>query len=1711
MKYINYNVKLSRVICILSLFVANESKSQFNKYFKTFVHFKIEDTSAIWLPDYDSSFTGTYPLLQTLIDSSLCKRIYRPYRVIDTTQFGRIYLMEFTDTLKLDYLIHQLNVLPWIHFAEKVPRYTVQSFTLEPKDTMAWHFDQVRLADAFNFAGSPGNSVKIAVIDNAFRTNHEDLTNAVYTNPLETVNGIDDDSNGYIDDISGWDCADNDNNAGLPNGYKGEYANHGTMAGGIPCAQPNNSKGITGSSFGSKLIPIKLLSDRLVNNSAAMTIIGDAPATLGMTYAVKIKADVVNMSFAGYYSTPPIVDSLIIEWGYNNGIIWVTAAGNNDNDYNGKIYPNSFAHVISVGATNLFGEKTFYSNYGNKTKIDVFAPGHGLPVPDSKSTNAYSFASGTSAAAPFAAGIIALAKSQDSTLTFADIRNSLKLSSQNNDFLDPKHKGGFGPGLIDAYAFIKKERTKNILWNTQRGKRTFCAADTIKLRLSKTFGCLWKLRIKDISDVTILDTIVTDTLLKFRISSPGRYHILFDCLDSAYHSIVYHSKKFPYAISISECTNEVPYRGFSLWQFGNKAAIQFTSKGPRAAFNNDIHFAGNPLSLCDYGGNYRWFGGLNNDSSKLKLIGHDFNKNSNIYKNHSHKVDRAFPGFPGTFRYYQAMMALVARHDTTSISIVQHSNPQDYDEDEPEAFILSLIGKNTNTYNEVKLNYNGYYVKYGGSSAMQNGLQIARNPNGSGWYLFFMGERAAYPAQKQIYAAHIPDTFSSSAFTVTDSINIGILAFRTDENKIVLSPQCDKLFFFGNGMVEWAASPTVKYRNVLMGFNPVTGKFSGIIDSANISVASASFSFSGKYLYTFELDDRSDYYLYQNILTDTSIIDKKLVTHLESKNASGMQLGPDKSIYINPGDVDYLCAIKYPENQNVSHLSNECGFYRKEVNINYNDTTEAYRTNRNTGFGLPIYCFDPIEELNDTINFTIACDSIRFFNNGAKLQKWYFQGDSAYGNKVSFKIKSLLYRNANVAKTFRGEWMKKQIALPMPTANWEVHNCSTMVVNTTTTCSSYYSVVYMDSIAIDSMKTTYSTSPGLMPSMLSVRFLDSFFNFTVDFPDSAYRGYNLKMYPGRPAEISINTNHPFPYIGLIAFRNGVFDSVNFKYNRTVGLFDYYRFSKPGVYILHRLTDCGSMPFDTTIVRYGCDSSNFYDSLLTGPILTLPPFGLTLKNKSYLVRGNWDVVNAGVKIDNALVVFDTCSYFKAGEGANISITNAEMTGCKSWSGIVLNDGSNSLNMAGSIVSFAQAAIQNYKGSVNVTHSYFGANARDLISYDTASRNHLTHDSFTNNYCDSGDTCELLQDSLQFARNIEGHIIGKNLKIVYVRNNEFISHTPASSRMFTLYADNCDSLDFSINSNVGNADTGIFVVNCTRPWIRAGKSSYMNTFNRFATNMPENSSKGIVFARSKSVKHYDYIHHDWRTAVEFNYTGARHHQGSIRNNIFSHCYYGIVSASKTNPMEAGSSSINSPADSVQLRVFCNEFNYSHVAFVGLGRFPMFTTNFAVTNAIAFNIFNNCDNAFFAISNDSIIYNYDPINMNEQPKYLNQINGNIFLNDVHYNNLILSNIKAIPWPNGLQYCGSNPSIQPLFRKNTTQDRLHGLKVYPNPTYGKIMILSEYDIKMVTVYSTGGTKLLEYHNLPSVDISQFESGVYIIRVSFSSGSSTTLKIVKI
>lgn len=1713
MKNLKSYPKLKLTLITLLLFLSKSSSAQYNKYFKTFIHFKIEDTSNISLPDFDTTYLGVYPQIQDLIDSSKCISISKPYNIIDTATFGKIYLMEFEDTLKVDLLIHQLNLKSWISFAEKVPKYSIQSFTLDPKDTMAWHLDQIRLADAFNFVGLPGNNIKIAVIDNAFRTDHEDLTTALYNNTAETINGFDDDNNGYIDDISGWDCADEDNFAGLPVNYNGLYVNHGTMTAGIPCAIPDNSKGTTGTSFGSKLIPIKLISDTVVNNSAAATILGTVPATLGMTYAIQIKADIVNMSFAGRYSSVPIIDSLLIEWGHNNGIIWVAAAANDNNDYTGTIYPNSFAHVISVGATNAFGEKASYSNYGPKTKIDVFAPGHGMPVPDSKNTNAYSFGVGTSAAAPFMAGIIALAKSIDSSLTFNDIKDRLNISCQNNGFLDPLHSKGFGKGLVDAYAFIRNEKTKNILWNTQRSKRSFCENEDIKLRISKVNQCIWRLKVQNQNDSAIIDTLVSDTAIDFSVNQAGRYNLVFICHDSVDNSIIYHTKFFPLALNISKCNEDVPYKGFSLWHFGKKSAIAFTSKGPRAAFNNDIYYAGNTLSICDYGGKYRWFGGLNNDSSKIKIIGHDFNKNSDIYKFHSHVVALTDPNFPYQFQHYQPLIAITPRNDTNNIQLIEHTNPQDFDALTSEAFKMTLYGNNTSSYNESKLNYYGYNITANGASAVQNGLQLSKNPNGAGWYVFFMGERNAYPAQKQIYAAFISDTPVLANIIVTDSINTGILAFRTDENKFVVSPQCDKLMFYGNGFVEWASSPTVDYKTMLVGFNPETGKFTQIIDTTNNIIASAAFSFSGDYLYTFELDNRSDYYLYQNKLTDTTIVSKRLVAHLESKEASGMQLGPDKSIYINPGNVDYVGIIKYPEFQNITHLSNQCGFYRKEVSINYNDTTAGISTDRNTGYRLPMYCFDPIEELNDTINYLISCDSIRFYNNGSAFQKWYFQGDSAYGNNVSFKIRSLLVKNSTVAKTYRGEWTKRKINLPMPSASWVVQNCSTLVVNSSVACSTYYSVVYIDSNAIDSMKSTYVALPGILPTKLSVRFLDSFFQFTVDFPDSSFGVKNLHLYPNKPAEISINTTSPFPYVGVIAFRNGVYDSVNFKYNRTAGVYQYYRFYKPGIYILHRLTDCGSMPFDSTIVRYACDSANLYDSVITNNVTTLPPFGLILKNKSYLIRGDWDVENAKLKISNALVVFDTCKNFAFGHNNIIEINNSELTGCKTWSGIIIKNPISNLIVAGSEFSFAQAAIQNYKGNINVTHSYFGANSIDIVSYDTASKNHITYDSFTNNFKDSGIYCSLLIDSLLFSKNLEAHFAGKNLKTVYIKNNHFVSHTPAMNRMFTLYADNCDSLDFTQNSYTGNADTGIFVLNCKKPWVRAGYTYYKNNYSRLASPTPKDSCTAVIFHNNKSVKHYDYNHNDWHTAIEFYLNSTFNNLGTIQNNIFNNCHFATIAASNTNPLVPGSSAINNLSDSVQLANFCNEYNNSHIAFIGLGMFPPFQPKPFKTssNEVTHNLFNNCENAFF-VKTSGIKINYKSYDGNtfERAYINNQTNGHILLNDTHYFNLQNCNLNDIKIINPTIQCGINPEVPNITNIKDIVNREFKVNLYPNPTNGKLNIISDSGIEQVSIFNTIGNEYNVFLENKVLDITTFPAGIYLIRITNSKGQYLTFKISK-
>lgn len=271
----------------------------------------------------------------------------------------------------------------------------------------------MNIAEAWSNSGVTGsNSVVIAVVDSGVQYNHPDLQANMWVNPGEiAANGVDDDSNGYVDDIYGINAITNSGNPMDDN-------NHGTHVAGTIAAVGNNSAGITGVVQQAKIIACKFLSASGSGSSS------DSLKCLDYIYALKMRGVNIiasNNSWGGGGSSQSIADA--IDKHRQAGILFVAAAGNDaaDNDASPH-YPANYykANVISVAATTQNDGLASFSDYGRWT-VHVGAPG--VNIYSTITSGSYTHFQGTSMAAPNVTGLIALLSAQDATRDWRTLKN----------------------------------------------------------------------------------------------------------------------------------------------------------------------------------------------------------------------------------------------------------------------------------------------------------------------------------------------------------------------------------------------------------------------------------------------------------------------------------------------------------------------------------------------------------------------------------------------------------------------------------------------------------------------------------------------------------------------------------------------------------------------------------------------------------------------------------------------------------------------------------------------------------------------------------------------------------------------------------------------------------------------------------------------------------------------------------------------------------------------------------------------------------------------------------------------------------------------------------------------------------------------------------------------------------------------------------------
>jgi len=307
-------------------------------------------------------------------------------------------------------------------------------------------------------------------IDTGVDWNHPDLTPSLWVNPGEDVDGdsvvwtldqypgdwddvndIDDDSDGFVDDLLGWDfvwdlqgCAPGEDCDSHSDNNMFGLNSHGTHVGGIMCAAGNNGIGVAGLSWVGRLMALRA---GFQGNDGSGYILESASAA-AILYAAAHGAKIINMSYGSTAFSSTERDVLDAVW--NQGCLLVAASGNEASTQ--PHYPAAYENVIAVNATNDQDRLAYWSNRGWWT--DLCAPGAD-PGIMSTVINGYEAWTGTSMASPNAAGVAALVWSVFPQLTNGELRSMLQATALNitaqNPGVDP---GDLGSGRVDAFAAV---------------------------------------------------------------------------------------------------------------------------------------------------------------------------------------------------------------------------------------------------------------------------------------------------------------------------------------------------------------------------------------------------------------------------------------------------------------------------------------------------------------------------------------------------------------------------------------------------------------------------------------------------------------------------------------------------------------------------------------------------------------------------------------------------------------------------------------------------------------------------------------------------------------------------------------------------------------------------------------------------------------------------------------------------------------------------------------------------------------------------------------------------------------------------------------------------------------------------------------------------------------------------------------------------------
>jgi subtilisin family serine protease len=439
-----YKIKYVLLIFIASTIVANTIVIEKNglKYFSDIVVVK---------------FKTLHPVLNESVMKTSVTKKFESYGVSDMTNhfspkdenqangLSKIYRLKLTSPFDPIYVASKLSKNTEIEWAEPLYLRKITHTPNDPKLTSQYGLTKVQAEAAWDI--SKGNSnIIVAIVDSGVDWAHEDLSANIWQND-DPINGVDDDQNGFIDDIRGWDFGGLN---GTPdNNPREDSPTHGTHVAGIAAASTNNGVGIAGLGYNLTIMPVKTSRNDLGDDIIAY-------GYEGIIYAADNGAKIINCSWGGFgYSN---AEQEAIDYAVNKGCVLVCAAGNDG--ISEVIYPAAYNGVLSVGNTNQNDAKSASSNYGKD--LDVCAPGSGIYATWQEASSPYISISGTSMASPLVAGLAGLVVDKFPNYTPLQIIEQIRVNADNIDNLNTSYANLLGSGRINAFKALSNTDVKSV-------------------------------------------------------------------------------------------------------------------------------------------------------------------------------------------------------------------------------------------------------------------------------------------------------------------------------------------------------------------------------------------------------------------------------------------------------------------------------------------------------------------------------------------------------------------------------------------------------------------------------------------------------------------------------------------------------------------------------------------------------------------------------------------------------------------------------------------------------------------------------------------------------------------------------------------------------------------------------------------------------------------------------------------------------------------------------------------------------------------------------------------------------------------------------------------------------------------------------------------------------------------------------------------------